>query len=88
MSETEYVRLRCFWESPGNLTYVEFQARWYGDTKDSHHKIQRNFTGLQEHAEFLFESSERNSMTGYKFHKNVSCLYSTTFVSPYMCFYM
>ena len=73
--ESEDVRLRCFWESPGNLTNVEYEARWFGDSKDIQPKIQRSFTGL-ETPEFLFQprlyKQKLNETIGYEFHKNVS----------------
>ena len=74
--DTEEIRLRCFWESPGNLTNVEYQARWFGDVNDKNPKVQANFTGL-ETPEFLFQprifGGQLNDKIGYAFHKNVYC---------------
>ena len=73
--DSEEIRLRCFWESPGNLTNVEYQARWFGDVNDPNPKVQANFTGL-ETPEFLFQPrifrGKLNDKIGYAFHKNVS----------------
>ncbi len=71
---SEDVTLKCFWISPGNLTNVEYQARWYGDAKDLQPTIEADFTGLQ-FAEFLFQPKILNGVVnkiGYEFHKNVS----------------
>lgn len=75
--DSEDVRLKCYWESPGNLTNVEYEARWFADDEDAQPKIEKSFTGL-ELAEFLFEpkvfKGEVNKNPGYEFHKNV-CSY-------------
>ena len=72
--DSENVRLNCYWESPGNLTNVEYEARWFADDKDEQPKIQKSFTGLQV-AEFLFEpkifNGQINTNPGYDFHKHV-----------------
>ena len=72
--DSEDVRLKCYWESPGNLTNIEYEARWFADDKDSQPKIERSFTGL-ELAEFLFEprvfKGVINQNPSYEFHKNV-----------------
>ena len=71
-----YVRLKCFWNSPGNLTYVEYEARWFNDEKDLKPKIERRFSGTDK-LEFLFQSfnweGKENRTIGYEFRKNVSC---------------
>ena len=73
--DSEEIRLRCLWESPGNLTNVEYQARWFGDVNDPNPKVQANFTGL-EIPELLFQPrvfrGKVNETIGYAFHKNVS----------------
>ena len=72
--DSEDVRLKCFWKSPGNLTNVEYEVRWFGDDKDPQPTIQSSFSGL-EVAEFLFEpkifNGKENKNSGYEFHKQV-----------------
>ncbi|XP_028406132.1 von Willebrand factor D and EGF domain-containing protein-like isoform X2 [Dendronephthya gigantea] len=70
--DTQEVRLKCFWESPGNLSNIEYEARWFGDISHPEPKIQRNFTG-SEVPEFLFQPKITNDKNGYEFHKNVYC---------------
>ena len=72
---SDYVRLRCSWEGPGNLTNVEYQARWFGDIEDVNPKLQAYFTGLDT-PELLFEHKLSQGLpktTGYEFNKNVYC---------------
>ena len=72
--DSEDVRLKCFWSSPGNLTNVEYEARWFGDNTDFQPTIESNFTGLDDE-EFLFEpkvyKGVENPKPGYEFHKYV-----------------
>ena len=72
--DSENVRLKCFWNSPGNLTNVVYQVRWFADDKDPEITTEKNFTGL-EPAEFLLGpevvNGKKSENPHYKFHKHV-----------------
>ena len=72
--DSEDVRLKCFWKSPGNLTNVVYEVRWFADDKDPKPTTEKNFTGL-EPAEFLLKpevfNGEFNKNPHYEFHKHV-----------------
>ena len=67
---SENVRLKCSWNSTGNLKNVEYQVQWFGDLNETLPKIQKNFNGLDE---FLFHPFHLDAKRGYKFNKHVSC---------------
>ena len=65
------VRLQCVWDyKKSNRNNVQFQARWFGDEKDTTHKIQKSFSANDTWEYVIDFAYDVASFPNFKFNKS------------------